>query len=280
MGFPKARPDSTATMDGGNASLESSIDIPDGVGSNGHMVWHDPWIVEKAPAVGEAQAAIVQYTGEWPYTPQEVPTPVGGPRLEATGAHIMTDQVEWPIFANLTGGQKFDIFIEALDVITGDSFAGETAFFENTPKTLPQVHSLFTRDTAAVSAGTNALSNLTLAGANIVVTLVGFNLPTGTPTADIEVAGRFIIKNDSMRPVNQVEFNAVPWEAIEATSWPLTSHSIAKKNVNLSFSQGVPSPIVAADMDISAAVTTQTNVAIWGARYTKRIEPPNPLKNA
>jgi len=280
MGFPKARPDSTATMDGANASLESNIDIPDGVGSNGHMVWHEPWIVEKAPAVNEAQAAIVQYTGEWPYTPQEVPTPVGGAHLIAEFGHIMTDTVEWPVFANLTGGQKYDIFIEALDVVTGDSFAGETAFFENTPKTSPQVHSLFTRDTAAVGAGTNALASQTLAGANIVVTLVGFNLPTGTATADIEVAGRFIIKNDSMRPVNQVEFNAVPWEAIEATQGVLSSPSIAIKAVNLTFSQGVPSPIVLADMDLSAAVTTQTNVTIWGARYTKRIEPPNPLKNA
>ncbi|KKL81188.1 hypothetical protein LCGC14_1997320, partial [marine sediment metagenome] len=50
------------------------------------------------------------------------------------------------------------IFIESLDVVTGDSFAGETAFFERTPKTLPQVYSFFTRDTAAVGAGTNAVA--------------------------------------------------------------------------------------------------------------------------
>jgi len=189
----------------------------------------------------------------------------------------MTDQVEWPIFANLTGGQKYDIFIEALDVVTGDSFAGETAFFERSPKTLPQVFSLFTRDTAAVGAGTNALASLTLAGAGVVVTFVGFNLPTGTATADIEVAGRFIIKNDSMIPVNQIEFNAVPYEAIEATSGSPNAHSISKKNVTMGFSPGVPSPIVTADMDLSAAVTTQTNVSVWGARYTKRVDPINPL---
>jgi len=280
MGFPKARPDSSATMDGANAALESSIDIPDGVGSNGHMVWHSNWIVEKIPAVSEAQAAIMQYTGEWPYVPQEIPTPVGGPRLVAEFGHIMTPMKEWPVFANLTGGQKYDIFIEALDVVTGDSFAGETAFFENTPKTVPQVYSFFTRDTAAVATGTNALANLTLAGAGVVVTLVAFNLATGVPTADIEIAGRIVIKNDSMRPVNQVEFNVHPWEAIEATQGVLSIPDITVLNTNLTFSQGVPSPIVAADMDLSVGPTTQTNVSIWGARYTKRIEAPNPLKNA
>jgi len=274
MGFPKARPGAAFTMDVAANPIESDIEIPDGVGTNGTLVWIGPKWVDTAPSVGEGMAGIFSLDGEWPHRPTEVPFPTGGTHLEATGARHLTAGQKWRINQPVSAGQVYSTRGETYDTVASDGRAFLTSYYETTGGLGTQIYSKFTRETTATSAGETALANLTLDGAGTIIEGIGINVPTGTVTANIEVAGRFIVRSDSLSPVNEVSWDAEPFEAIEATSGGMEQAGVWRQEMVL-FSS-VPSVIINSAFDVDVAITTQTHVAGVGFRYFKRVPTTNP----
>jgi len=275
VGFSKARPGAALTLDVADNLLEAGYTIEDGVGLSGEMIWATPWVHETDPSVGESLAVIFTLVGDWPHQPMQILSNVGGNHLSAIGAPIYTPRVREYLHASVSAGQKLDIRGESLDVIASNGRAGCTFYYNNRPPSVPTIYQKWTRESPTTTAGNNSLGTLTLDGAGQIIDLIGVVLPTGTVTADIETAGRFIVSSDSLSPVNEVSWDIDPWGAMEATSGMLNTAQIWRQEVDLTSS--VPSVVLTGNFDLDVAITTQTCVGAFGARYLKRNPSRNPL---
>jgi len=275
MAFPRARPGGAATLDVADNSLETNIKAPDGIGSDGQLVWGAPWWVDTAPAAAEGLGGIFLLRGDWPHRPMEWAGTTRGSHLGAIGCGISTARQRWRANQPISSGQEFDTRIETLDTVASNGRAGWTAYYDNEPNTLRQVYSRFTRETQTNSLGTNTLADLVLAGADIILEGIGINVPSGVVTVDVEIAGRFIINSDSFEPVNEVSWDIDPFDAMDTgTSGILSQAQIWRQEMALLST--VPSVTVSSEFDLDVAMTTQTLESAVGFRFYKSKPSVNP----
>ena len=280
MGFPKARPGSAFTIDIADNAIETDLQVEDAVGNNGEIIWWSPWIVDTAPSAGEGTGAIAILAGDWPHPPQEVPFPTAGLHLTAIGSPILTARQRWLIHGSISAGQKITFRGESYDTVASNGRAGYTAFYSNTPPAATTVYSKFTRETSVTAAGETALADLTLPGASTLLEAVALWIPSGVLTADIEIAGRVIIRSDSMKPINEISFDIEPWSAMEATSGVSSQASVWRQELvdykGGTITTDVSSITLTAKADLDVVVTTMTSEAGYGVRYYKRVPSTNP----
>lgn len=273
--FSKARPGLASTLDAAKNVLETAYIVEDGVGRAGTMLWWKPWDVDAAPSASESLAVIHSLEGDWPHIPQEAPGPIGGAHLTAIGARILTPLIKWYVNAPLSAGQKIDHYVESLDVVASNGRAGATFYYTPSPPVGPVFYRKFTRQTAVTAAGETALADLSLPGAARILEFIGIAIADGTPTADIEFAGRFIVRSDSMKPVTEHSFDVEPMEAMEATSGVQNIGQITRQECDVTTT--VPAINLLSAFDLDVVQTTQTAFAALGATYIKIYESVNPL---
>jgi hypothetical protein len=278
MGFSKARPGIASTLDLARNVLEAAYIIEDGVGTAGELIYWAPWDVDTAPSAAEALIVIHSLEGDWPHIPQEAPGPIGGIHLTAIGARMLTARQRYLVHAPISAGQKLDHVIESLDTVASNGRSGATFYYSNRPPQTEQIYRKFTRETAVTAAGETVLAAtvpLTLPGAKLIIELIGIMVPDGTLTADIEAAGRFIVRADGISPVNEVSWDVDPWEAMEATSGVMGQGQLWRQECDLVCT--VPAVVLNTSFDLDVAQTTQTTLAAIGASYLKSIPTTNPL---
>lgn len=275
MGFPRARPGQALTLDVANNNIESDVKVPDGVGDNGNYVWFSPWWVDAAPAAGEGLGGVFSLRNNWPHRPMEFAGTTRGSHLGAIGSDHHTPRQKWRMNQPVSSGQQYDWNIETYDTVAANGRGGFTAYFDNQAPTMRQVYSKYTRETQVNTAGGVDLTDLTLEGAEIVIEGIGINVPSGTVTVDIEIAGRFIAESDSFEPVNSVSWDIDVFEGMDTgTSAELKQAQIWRQEMALLST--VPSVVVNSAFDLDVAQTTQTMEAGIGFRYYKRTPSTNP----
>jgi len=274
VGFPKAIAGSSITVSTSEVDVATGIKVPDGVGRSGSMVYFSPWIVDTAPSVAEGLGGVFSLAGNWPHSPTEVPSPVGGSHLGAIGARITTPRERWVINQPVSAGQEFDLKFEGFDAVASGARGGATFYYDLSTPSGPPISSKVARETQVSSAGETALADLSLEGAGQIIEFVPIVVPSGTTTADMEIAGRLIIRSDSLSPVNEISFDIEPFNGVEATSGQLSQSSLWRQEVRLV--TNVPSVTLSSAFDLDVALTTQTAEVGYCARFIKRTTTPNP----
>jgi len=172
VGFPKAIAGSSITVSTSEVDVATGIKVPDGVGRSGSMVYFSPWIVDTAPSVAEGLGGVFSLAGNWPHSPTEVPSPVGGSHLGAIGARITTPRERWVINQPVSAGQEFDLKFEGFDAVASGARGGATFYYDLSTPSGPPISSKVARETQVSSAGETALADLSLEGAGQIIEFV------------------------------------------------------------------------------------------------------------
>jgi len=231
----------------------------------GELEWLTLWIVDTAPAVGEGIGAILSFAGkdfDWEI---ELPFPTGGSHLAAIGARSLTAMQQWFVNVPLEGQEFFSLKIETLDTVASNGRAGVTFGYMDARSGEPVIQSKMSRETAITAAGETELTAVEFQGITKVVEGLGIIVPSGTLTADMEIAGGFRVKNTAFRPLNEFSWDINPWTAMEATSGQTVQ--AANYRAPQDIDVVTKSPTVNAWFDLDVALTTQTSQAAWGMRY-------------
>jgi len=254
-----------ATIDVSENTLLQNYRTPNFENDEGEIEWMSMWWVDAAPAVGEGLGGILSLQGKDFHHTIELPMPTGGAHLAAIGARSLTPMQQWFVNIPLDGGEFFDIVLESIDTVAANGRAGVTFGYMDGRSGLPVIESKMARETQITLAGETPLVDIEFQGISKVVEGIGVIIPSGTVTADIEIAGGFRVKSTAFRPTREFSWDINPWPAMEATSGQLNQAAHFRPPQDLDVIS--KSPTVSAWFDLDVALTTQTSEAIWGLRY-------------
>lgn len=228
-------------------------------------------LFDKAPAAAEAIAIIFSLQGRgFEHVPLELPFPLRGSHLGAIGAATTTPKQNWFVHLPVNGGEKWDFFYEALDIVASDVFAEVTFGWSTRPLGKPATFSVMDRETAITGVTANNLGNIELTNASKIVEGMGFVVPTGTATADMPVSGLLSVKSAAFQDQKEFSWGVESMQGIDTgTSGNMSAASIYRAPQDIDVSPTTRSPTVKASMQPGQAVTTQLALACWGLRYWK-----------
>mgnify|MGYP001598576810 CR=1 FL=1 len=204
----------TAFAAGGTAVARVAIDaayrVPD---ASRMMLGWRPLQVAADMAVAEPLLSVFDIVGtDFKYQPQEVPGPVASSLL-LEGAHNTSLSEWWPVFAPVAGSERYDVGIEPLSAIAGNSRAAVE--FTWCDRLLPfnVIYSQSSREISVDGAGTSVGTTLNISNASQLIE-VGGVVVQEAQTVEEEVFAALVSTSTVWDPVQQIDCILEPVSAI------------------------------------------------------------------